>query len=160
MATYQRRTRVAAPFEAVWRFHSTSGGLEALTPGFLNLEIERVTGPDGEADPEVLAAGSTVEASIRPFGVGPRQEWTSRILERTEDDGAATFRDEMVAGPFPRWRHSHRFFADGGETVVEDRVEYELPGGPLGTAASPLGVVGLEPMFRHRHRRTKELLED
>ena len=159
MATYQRRTRVTAPLEEVWRFHSTAEGLVALTPEFLHLEVDRVTGPDGEPDPEVLAAGSTVEASIRPFGVGPRQEWTSCILERSESDGAALFRDEMVAGPFPHWVHTHRFFADGPETVVEDRVEYELPGGPLGAAASPLGVVGLEPMFRHRHRRTKELLE-
>ena len=159
MATYQRRTRVAAPLQEVWAFHSTAEGLEALTPEFLHLEVDRITGPDGRADPEVLEAGSTVEASIRPFGVGPRQEWTSRILERTEGDGAAMFRDEMTSGPFPRWEHTHRFFADGDETVVEDRVEYEFPGGPLGAAASPLGVVGLEPMFRHRHRRTSELLE-
>ncbi|QLD88137.1 SRPBCC family protein [Natronomonas salina] len=159
MATYHRRTRVAAPFADVWRFHATADGLEQLTPAFLNLEIERVTGPDGEVDPEVLDAGSIVEASIRPFGVGPRQDWTSHILERTEDDGAAMFRDEMREGPFPHWEHTHRFFADGDGTVVEDRVAYELPCGPLGRAASPVGVVGLEPMFRHRHRRTKELLE-
>lgn len=159
MATFQRRTRVAAPLEEVWRFHSTAEGLEALTPEFLHLEVDRITGPDGQRDPEVLAAGSTVEAAIQPFGVGPRREWTSRIIERTESDGAAMFRDEMESGPFPHWEHTHRFFADGAETVVEDRIEYELPGGPLGTAASPLGVVGLEPMFRHRHRRTRELLE-
>lgn len=159
MATYQRRTRVAAPFADVWQFHATAEGLERLTPDFLNLRIERITGPNGEADPEVLDAGSTVEASIRPFGVGSRQDWTSRIVERTEDDGAAMFRDEMRNGPFPYWEHTHRFFAEGDETVVEDLVEYELPCGPLGRAAAPFGVVGLEPMFRHRHRRTKELLE-
>ena len=159
MATYQRRTRVRAPLESVWRFHSTADGLEALTPGFLNLEIERVTGPDGDPDPAVLEAGSTVEASIRPFGVGPRQAWTSRIVERTEEEGSAMFRDVMEEGPFPRWEHTHRFFDDAGETVVEDRVRYELPGGVAGRAASPLGLVGLEPMFRHRHRRTRELLE-
>ena len=160
MATYQRRTRVRAPLEAVWRFHSTADGLVALTPEFLHLEIEGVTGPDGDPDPEVLAAGTTVEASVRPFGVGPRRAWTSRIVERAESDGAAWFRDAMEAGPFPHWEHTHRFFADGAETVLEDRIEYELPGGAVGRAASPLGTVGLEPMFRHRHRRTRELLEE
>jgi ligand-binding SRPBCC domain-containing protein len=160
MATYQRRTRVRAPFETVWRFHSTADGLEALTPAFLNLEVERVVGPDGASDPEVLEAGSVVEASIRPFGVGPRQSWTSRIVERAGSEGAAMFRDAMEEGPFPRWEHTHQFFADGEATVVEDRVEYELPGGAAGRAASPLGLVGLEPMFRHRHRRTRELLEE
>lgn len=159
MATYRRRTRVRAPLEAVWTFHATADGLEVLTPDFLNLEVSHVTGPDGGTDPDVLEAGSTVEASIRPFGVGPRQEWTSRILERTEGDGSAMFRDRMTEGPFPHWEHTHSFFADGDGTVVEDRVEYELPGGPLGRAATSLGRVGFEPMFRHRHRRTKELLE-
>jgi hypothetical protein len=38
-------------------------------------------------------------------------------------------------------------------------VEYELPGGALGRAVSPLGWVGFEPMFRGRHKKTKELLE-
>jgi len=159
MATYDRRTRVQAPFDEVWAFHSTADGLEVLTPEFMNLEVERITGPDGEADPGVLEAGATIEASMRPFGVGPRQDWTSRIVERTEDDGSAVFVDTMEGGLFPRWEHTHRFFADGDATVVEDSVEYELPGGALGRLVSPLGVVGMEPMFRHRHSRTKELLE-
>jgi ligand-binding SRPBCC domain-containing protein len=160
MATYRRRTRIEAPLEAVWTFHATADGLEALTPDFLHLEIDRVTGPDGATDPDVLEAGSTVDASIRPFGIGPRQTWTSRIVERNEGDGSATFRDEMVQGPFPHWVHTHSFFADGETTVVDDRVAYELPGGALGRALGPIGRVGLEPMFRHRHRRTKEILED
>ena len=43
-----------------------------------------MTAPDGEPDPEVLEAGSRIKLSMRPFGVGPRQEWTSVITERTE----------------------------------------------------------------------------
>jgi ligand-binding SRPBCC domain-containing protein len=39
-------------------------------------------------------------------------------------------------------------------------VEYALPFGALGDAVGPLARVGLEPMFRYRHRRTRELLED
>lgn len=161
MATYRRRVRVAAPLEEVWEFHSDIGGLEALTPGFMNLQVERVVGPDGEDDPEVLAAGTAIEMSSRPFGVGPRQSWVSRIEERETDldAGRAHFVDTMEGGPFPTWRHTHRFYERGGETVVDDEVRYELPGGALGRTASPLGWVGFEPMFRFRHRRTRELLE-
>jgi ligand-binding SRPBCC domain-containing protein len=159
MAVYQREVRVAAPFDDVWEFHSHASGLEALTPGWMNLELEAVTGPDGEPNPDVLAAGSRVESSMRPFGVGPRQRWTSVITEREEGDGTAYFRDEMEGGPFARWRHTHRFFEDGDETVVNDRVEYALPLGALGRTVSPLAVVGLDPMFRYRHRKTRELLE-
>lgn len=159
MATYARRTRVAAPFSEVWEFHSNVSGLEALTPGWMGLDVVSVRGPDGTLDPEVLEAGSKVRMAMRPFGVGPAQRWTTLIVAREASDREATFRDEMVGGPFRNWVHTHRFRADGDGTIIEDRVEYELPGGRLGRAASPLGAVGFEPMFRYRHAKTKELLE-
>lgn len=156
MPTYRRQTRVRAPFDEVWAFHSGIQGLEALTPDFMNLEVDRVVGPDDERDPEVLEAGSRAYASVRPFGVGPRQRWVSVILEREEADGVAYFVDEMEDGPFPYWRHTHRFYDAGEETVVEDDVEYELP---VVRTMGPLGDLGFEPMFRYRHHKTRELLE-
>lgn len=157
MARYARETWVDAPLSEVWAFHSRIEGLEALTPEWMDLRVESTRGPDGEADPEVLAAGTEIRLSIRPLGVGPRQRWTSRIVEREEYDGAAFFRDTMADGPFPGWTHTHSFFADGGGTRIRDSVEYRLPGGVLGELAGPFSGVGFEPMFRHRHRRTREL---
>ncbi|WP_138797233.1 SRPBCC family protein [Halostella sp. PRR32] len=159
MAVYQRETRVGAPLSEVWDFHSNVSGLQALTPDFLNLRVDSVTGPDGEFDPDVLEVGAAISLSMQPFGVGPRQSWTSVIVEREYGDGTAVFRDTMEDGPFDRWVHTHRFFADGGETIVSDNVEYRLPGGSLGNAASPVAIVGFEPMFRFRHRKTKEQFE-
>lgn len=160
MPTYQREVRVRAPLEEVWSFHSRVGGLEALTPDWVNLRVEEIRGPDGsERDADaVLSAGTAIRLSVRPFGVGPRRRWTSRIVRREEDDGAAVFEDVMEDGPFPEWRHSHQFYAvSDGETLVRDRVTYRLPvvGGLLG----PLGWLGFEPAFRDRHRRTKRILE-
>jgi ligand-binding SRPBCC domain-containing protein len=160
MSLFERATRVEAPLSKVWEFHSNVDGLIELTPGWMNLRVERVVGPDGEPNPNVMDVGSRIESSIRPFGVGPRQRWTSAIVEREEGDGWARFRDTMEGGPFAHWEHTHTFHAEGdGATLVYDRVEYELPGGGLGRAVSPVAFVGLEPMFRHRHRRTKALLE-
>ncbi len=165
MSVYERSTRIRAPLSPVWDFHSTTEGLVAVTPEWLNIRVEAVRGPDGETlpsdggDAPILTEGSEVDLSVRPFDVGPRQSWTSRITERREDDGAARFVDEMVEGPFAHWVHTHSFFADGDATVARDRVEYRLPGGRVGAAASPLAVVGFEPMFRFRHRRTRDLLE-
>jgi ligand-binding SRPBCC domain-containing protein len=159
MATYTRETRVRAPLEDVWAFHSTLDGLEALTPAFMHLEVRSVTGPDGEPNPDELLAGTSVDLAIRPFGVGPRRTWTTRITDREADENAALFRDVMEDGPFPRWIHTHRFVADGDATVVSDHVAYELPGGVVGRALSPLGRLGFGPMFRARHRKTRELLE-
>jgi len=160
MAVYERETRVHAPLEDVWAFHSNTDGLVALTPAWLDLTVESVNGPDGEADPEVLEEGSVVELSVRPFGVGPRRRTKSIVERRQEDDGAALFQDRMIEGPFSEWLHTHAFYASDGDTIVRDRVEYELPCGPAGTLAARGMVLGLAPMFRHRHRRTRELLED
>jgi ligand-binding SRPBCC domain-containing protein len=153
--SYERRTRVDAPLDDVWAFHSRIEGLEALTPGFLNLRVESVVGPDGD-EPDVLVEGTRIEMSVRPFGVGPRQSWTSVIVAREEGEGYAEFRDEMLGGPFRDWIHTHRFLDRGDSTVVEDHVEYRLPRGLDRLGA--LAVVGFEPMFRYRHRRTRQLL--
>lgn len=159
MASYERETYVDAPLDRVWEFHSRAEGLEALTPEWMGLEIVRVRGPDGAPDPDVLVAGSEVDVRVRPFGVGPAQRWTSRIVHRERDDGVAVFRDRMVDGPFAHWVHTHGFAAEDGGTRVRDAVSYDLAGGGLGRAVSPIAAAGLEPMFRFRHRRTRELLE-
>lgn len=159
MPTYTRRTRVAVPLDDVREFHSRIEGLEALTPAWMNLRVEAVRGPEGEPDPGELRVGSRVRLSVRPFGLGPRQRWTSRIVARENAEGHASFRDVMDDGPFRRWEHTHAFFADGEDTVVTDRVEYELPFGAVGRSLGPVARVGFEPMFRYRHRRTRELLE-
>jgi ligand-binding SRPBCC domain-containing protein len=160
MATYTRSVRVAAPLTDVWEFHSKIDGLVTLTLAWMNMHLESVTGPDGDPDPEYMEPGSVAVTSVRPFGVGPRQEWTSEILTRERDGDSARFVDGMTDGPFAEWTHTHLFYADGDEeTIVCDRVEYAFPGGGLGRAVSPLGWVGFEPMFRYRHRKTREVLE-
>jgi ligand-binding SRPBCC domain-containing protein len=158
MNTYERSVRVAAPLSEVWEFHSTERGLEELTPDWMGLCIEDVRSPDNEADPEVLEAGSRLRCSVRPLGVGPQQHWTSEIVERETTDGGAYFRDVMHDGPFEEWEHTHSFYPDGEWTLCRDRVRYQLPLGALGHALGPVAVVGFEPMFRFRHRRTRELL--
>jgi len=153
MAVYERSTVVDAALEDVWDFHSTVDGLLALTPGWMRMRVEAIRGPDGDPDPEVLERGSEIDMSVRPLGVGPRQFWTSRIVDRERENGSAFFRDEMRDGPFRRWSHTHRFEAVGGGSRIIDHVEYEL-GRPLGGVPG-LARIGLEPMFAYRHRKTR-----
>lgn len=158
METYERSTRVDAPFEDVWAFHATERGLLGLTPDWLHMQIGSVHGPDGTPDPDVLEEGSVLRVSVRPVGVGPRQEWVSEIVARERSGGSAYFRDVMREGPFREWTHTHLFYADGSETVARDVVEYELPLGTVGKRLGPLAVLGLEPMFRYRHRQLRRRL--
>lgn len=162
MPSYERKTRIQAPLDEVWDFHSRITGLKAATPDWMQLHVESVIDPDGKPNPDILEAGTEVTLSIRPFGVGPHQRWTSVITERERTDGSAYFRDEMVRGSFDRWIHTHAFYADGDETVLRDHVEYELPLGglgPLSNAVTPLSQIGFEAMFRARHQATTDSLE-
>lgn len=157
MATFERELRVDASLADAWSFHSTIDGLRSLTPDWLHLRIEAIERPDGEVDSHVLTAGTRIRASVQPFGVGPRQTWVSRIVEREEGDGTAYFVDVMEDGPFPEWEHTHLLYGDDDETLIRDHVEYRTPVGGLGDNVAGLA---LAPMFRFRHRRTREILED
>ena len=158
METFERDLRVDAPLEEVWAFHSTVDGLLGLTPEWANLRVDGMEWPDGERpDDDVLVAGTRIHTSVQPFGVAPRQSWVSHVTERVEGDDHTYFVDVMEDGPFPEWRHTHSFFADGDQTVARDRVEYRAPLGPLGALGAP-AVLG--PMFHFRHRRTREVLGD
>jgi ligand-binding SRPBCC domain-containing protein len=78
---------------------------------------------------------------------GLRLELTSRI---TEFEPPTRFTDEMVRGPFRRFRHEHQFLAEEGGTEMVDTFDYTSPLGPLGRLADGLVL---------RHYITKLLRE-
>jgi len=84
---------------------------------------------------------------MRPLGVLPRQHWVSRIIARERNDTTGYFIDKMIGGPFQQWEHTHRFFADGEQTILDDQVEYQLPGGRLGLECLYLDSLDLKQCF-------------
>jgi ligand-binding SRPBCC domain-containing protein len=158
MVVFERETRIHAPLDEVWAFHSTVEGLVRLTPDRLGMRVERVWRPGGEEleRDATLEAGTLLRLSVQPLGAGPRVEWVSQITAREERADETFFRDEMRQGPFRRWHHTHSFFADGDATIVRDHVEYATS---LGQVADEAARVGLAAAFRDRHRRTKRALE-
>ena len=81
--------------------------------------------------------------------------WVTRISRWIP---GAEFEDVQERGPYRRWFHRHRFEARGADTVIRDRVEYELPFGAIGRLAHALFVRRqLEEIFDFRRAAIEEI---
>jgi ligand-binding SRPBCC domain-containing protein len=138
---------VQRPRDDVFAFFADPENLEAITPGALRFEI--VT-----PQPIAMRVGALIEYRLRLLGVG--FSWLTRI---EVFEPGRRFVDVQVQGPYRSWRHTHEFADAPGGTLVRDRVEYELPLGPLGELAHALFVRGrLKRIFAFRRQRIAELL--
>src|SRR5512141_3238148 len=143
----ERTQLVHRPRREVWAFFADPGNLEEITPDFLRFRI--VT-----PRPIPMAAGARIDYRLSLFGVP--FSWRTRIEEVVPGE---SFVDVQLAGPYRRWRHTHRFADAPGGTLVTDRVEYELPLGPLGAVAHALFVARtLDAIFAFRRQRVEVLL--
>ena len=81
--------------------------------------------------------------------VGPVPvRWRTRI---TVWDPPHRFVDVQDAGPYRGWWHEHTFRADGARTVMNDRVLYAPPFGPIGRIANLVFVRStLREIFTYR----------
>lgn len=141
---FVHRSRIAAPAEVVFRWHARPGALERLLPPWQRVAIlERSWG---------IADGASVVLRVH---VGPVPvRW--RAVHRDHVEGRQ-FRDEQLEGPFARWSHTHRMEPDGPRAcVLEDRVEYALPGGRLGRwLGGGAARAALRRLFAYRHAVTR-----
>lgn len=136
----EREQRVSRPLEEVFAFFSDAFNLERITPPELRFRI--LTKP-----PIVVRAGTLIDYRLRLYGVP--FHWKT-LIERFEPNVA--FVDVQLRGPYKRWHHTHRFERVGErETLMQDRVEYALPFGPLGDAVHALMVrKQVERIFAYR----------
>ena len=70
--------------------------------------------------------------------------------------------DEMLEGPFKKWRHKHKFhnIMDGEQkTKIIDEIEFELPYGILGKLLEGYSYKQLQYIFEHRKTATLKALE-
>lgn len=100
----------------------------------------------------LISLGEEVTWRARHFGVPLRM--TSRI---TAMEAPHYFVDEQVRGPFQSFRHVHEFSADGGETVMVDRIEFAAPFGPLGRVVERLVLTRyVRNLIEQRNRHLTE----
>ena len=81
----------------------------------------------------LICLGEEVSWEARHFGV--RWRMTSRI---TEFEPPRRFVDEMVRGPFARFRHEHVFDPIGEGTRMTDVVEFAVPFGVVANGPAAL----------------------
>ena len=145
---FVRRTRIAAPAEAVFAWHAEPGALQRLTPPWEPVEVVSETGG--------ISDGAEVVLRVR---AGPIPLlWVARLSDCVP---GRQFRDTQVRGPFAFWQHTHCMQPEGeAACVLEDRVVYALPGGSFSRwVAGRLVRRRIERMFEYRHRVTQEALE-
>ncbi|MCB0360937.1 MAG: SRPBCC family protein, partial [Bdellovibrionales bacterium] len=140
-------TELPLPIEQVFPFFAEAENLERITPPQLSFRIESPV-------PIVMREGTEIDYRLSLFGFPFR--WKSLIsVWRPPFE----FVDEQVSGPYALWRHLHRFSRTGdGATLMEDRVEYQLPLAPLGNLALPLVRLQLDRIFAYRNKVILQLL--
>ena len=139
-ARYELRTRtvVDAPLEETFAFFSRAVNLGLITPAAMRFTIQ--------GDVPAMAENAAIDYRLRVGALSMR--WRSRIVRW---ETGRRFVDLQEAGPYRLWWHEHTFEADGGRTIMEDRVYYTPPLGLLGRLANRLFIGGmLKQIFQYR----------
>jgi ligand-binding SRPBCC domain-containing protein len=146
----ERSCTIDAPIAEVFAFHLDTRNAARISPPGL-----RVLSVEGSFP---LRLGSEVRLRSRQLPLPWAQTWLVRVVRL---EAPTLIVDELLRGPFPAWRHEHRFAElPDGRTQLTDRVEYRLPAGRLGRIADALFVRRLlQATFRSRHARTRAVLE-
>ena len=149
MPVFERSIEIDAPIADVFAFH-----LDTRNAARIASKGQEFVAIIGEFP---LAEGDEVELHVRMKPLPGVQEWRVRITEVAEP---VLVVDELLKGPFARFRHEHRFApSPSGGTILTDRIEWALPGGPAGRLAEPVARHLMERSFVERQAATKRILE-
>lgn len=136
----ERSLFIPRPRPQVFAFFADARNLERITPALLRFHILT-------PGPIEMKAGVLIDYQLRLYGLPVR--WRTRIDEFTPP---FSFVDVQLSGPYRSWHHRHQFAEVPGGTRMHDRVEYDLPFGPLGALAHTLLVRRtLNRIFDHRN---------
>lgn len=149
MSYFERSVLINCPIEKVFGFHSDTNNLTKITPDFIKVSIIKIDLP--------LRLQSEISLEVTQFRF-IRTRWNIRL---TEFDPFKLITDTQVKGPFKKWEHKHCFEKENGNTLMTDKINYELPFGLIGRAADKLFITKMiEKQFEFRHKLTKSILED
>lgn len=132
--------------EKVWEFYTDIRHLEIITPKKLNLKIIKTTNQK-----IILGQETIISAKI----IIIERIWHSKITFFQQYE----YIDEMVEGPFIKWKHTHKFQRiNKNNTEIIDIVEFSLPYGIFGKIGSRFFTKLLKQLFEHRKNETIKYL--
>lgn len=150
LRTFSHSFIVKRPIEKVWNFYTDVEHLEKITPKKIDLRIINVTNQKIIQGQEIWLSGK-IAIKIRTA------RWHSKItlLQPYE------YVDEMLTGPFKKWKHIHKFQSiDDKQTEVIDVVEFEFPYNIIGKLFEGYAYKQLQDIFEHRKLATINSLEN
>jgi ligand-binding SRPBCC domain-containing protein len=143
--------------DKVWEFYIDIKHLGIITPKEIELKIINSTG-------QKLAQGSEIWLEGKIMMMLPkRTKWHSKITLFSASSQKREYVDEMLTGPFKKWRHLHKFDDTDNsqkQTQVMDQIDFELPCGILGRLFDGYAERTLEKLFYHRKLATIRALEN
>ncbi len=144
----ERTQFLPIPLEQAWSFFSSPKNLAVITPPQMGFVIR------APFDDRPTYTGQRITYMVRPV-LGIPLTWVTLI---EEVDAPHKFVDRQLKGPYKRWWHQHTFEAVEGGVRMHDRVEYELPLGPLGELAHGIFVRRqLKAIFDFRNKTLEGL---
>ncbi len=108
----------------------------------MDLKIIKTTNQNIVQGQEIWASSKVFEKIITT-----RMIWHSKITFFK----AYEYIDEMLEGPFKKWRHLHKFHnIDGKQTEIIDEIEFELPYDILGKLFDGYAYKQLHNIFEYK----------
>ena len=149
MQTFKNTFLVNNNINKVWEFYTDISHLKIITPKEINLQVINVTDQKFSQGTEIWIEGKIL--------ISRRSTWHSIITFLKPYE----YVDEMLSGPFKKWRHLHKFhdLDHGQKTEVADQVEFELPYGIIGKLFEGYAYNQLTKIFNHRKIETIKNLE-
>jgi len=140
---FEFTTQMDASSDEVFRWHERPGAFQRLVPPWESVAV--ISNGGGLKD------DARVEIENR---VGPlRMRWK---LRHTDYRFGEQFSDELLSGPFSRWRHDHLFGEiDSDSSMLTERIDFKLPlDSLLGPILRPYVDRELKKLFTYRHQVT------
>ena len=149
MQTFKNTFLVNNNINKVWEFYTDINHLRIITPRGINLQVINTTDQKFSQGTEIWIEGKIL--------ISRRKAWHSVITFLKPYE----YVDEMLSGPFKKWRHLHKFhdLDHGQKTEVLDQVHFELPYGILGKLIEGYAYNQLRKIFDYRKIATIKNLE-